>query len=304
MITILSGGTGTPKLLQGFMDILDPEEISVIVNTAEDRWLGHGYFSPDIDTVVYTLAGIVDDNSWHGVRGDTHHTHDQLLRLGYDEYLKIGDADRALHIWRGEKMRGEMMLSEITRRHCEILGVKARVIPMSDDPVETWIETDEGKMNLHEFWVKHRGSPSVRSVGFKGIEDARACREAVQAINNAERVIIGPSNPVTSITPILSIAENRNALERRKESVVGVSPLIGGSAFSGPAEKLMDAYGIRVNSFGVADFYRDILSCFIVDTGEPDLKMSSGLRILKNDIRLNTGHRKKALAKFIMEICP
>ncbi len=304
MITLLSGGTGTPKLLQGFMEILDPEDISVIVNTAEDRWLSHGYFSPDIDTVVYTLAGMVDDDSWHGIRGDTHHTHDKLLSLGYDEYLRIGDLDRAVHIWRGDEMRREKKLSEITKTHCDMLGVKAHAIPMSDDAVETWIETEEGRMNLHEFWVKHRGRPTVKKVGFRGVRDAIACREALRAIENAEKVIMGPSNPVTSIAPIISIADIRSALVSSKEKVIGVSPLIGGSAFSGPAEKLMEAYGMSVSSFGVADFYKEVLSCFIVDRNETDFKAADGMRILKSDIHLNTLHRKKALADFIMEIQP
>ncbi|RMF90050.1 MAG: 2-phospho-L-lactate transferase [Methanobacteriota archaeon] len=302
MITLLSGGTGTPKLLQGLARVVAEEDISVIVNTAEDEWLPHGYLSPDVDTVVYTLAGMVDDATWHGRRDDTYHGHEELRRLGSGEYLRIGDLDRALHIWRGEQMKAGMRLSEVTGEHCQRLGVKARVIPMSDAPVETVIETAAGEMGLHEFWVKNRGRPEVTGIRFKGLDVAVACEEAVDAVKGAERIIIGPSNPVTSIHPIVSIGEIGEALRKNRDRIVAVSPIVGGSAFSGPAEKLMKAFGIEVSAAGVADHYSPFVSSLVVDSSEKIAGRVGDVRIIKTNTYLDSLERREALARFLLEM--
>ncbi|MFQ5800663.1 MAG: 2-phospho-L-lactate transferase [Candidatus Hydrothermarchaeales archaeon] len=302
MITVLSGGTGTPKLIQGLAKIVAEEDLAVVVNTAEDHWLTHGYFSPDVDTVVYTLAGIIDDTTWHGIKRDTYHTHETLKRVGSTVYLKIGDRDRALHIWRGEKMKAGASLSQVTREHCRVLGVKAEVIPMSDDMVETVIKTEEGEMDLHEFWVKKRGEPEVEGVRFEGLQKAKACAEAVDAIEEAQRVVIGPSNPITSVYPIISLRGIKEALKRNRKKVIGVSPLIGGSAFSGPAEKLMRAFGVEVSGRGVASFYNEVLSYFVVDSSENVGGLQGNVNILKTDILMDNLEKRKALAEFILGV--
>jgi len=299
MITLLSGGTGTPKLIQGMLRVVKPSELAVVVNTAEDKWLSHGYFSPDIDTVVYTLAGLVDEATWHGIKGDTCRTHEALKMLGGSEYLRIGDRDRATHIWRGEQLRAGKTLSEITRQQCDTFGIEAEVIPMSNDPVETVIDTEAGEMDLHEFWVKNKGEPFVKGVRFKGIERAGACPEAVEAVECADRVIIGPSNPVTSIHPIISLKEMRGVLSKEAGKVVAVSPIVGQSAFSGPAEKLMRAFDIAVSVKGVADFYRGLTSSLVVDTSEKQGDLN-GVNHLKADIVLDSLERRKVLAEFLL----
>ena len=302
MLILLSGGTGTPKLIQGFMELLPHEDISVIVNTAEDHWLPHGYFSPDIDTVVYTLAGLINDDAWHGIKDDTFYTHEKLRELGSSEYLKIGDRDRALHIWKGEELKKGLSFSEITDMHCEKFGVKASVIPMSNDPVETVIDCREGEMDLHRFWVKNRGSPEVENVRFTGIESAHACREAVKAIEKADKVIIGPSNPVTSILPIVSLSEISNTLNKNRDKVIGVSPFVGGGAISGPAEKLMNACVIEPSVRGLVEFYKDMVSKMIVDNVEETPDIIEGVEILKTNIIMDDLVKKKSLADYILKL--
>ncbi len=185
MIAVLSGGTGTPKLLQGLKEVIQKEDqIAVIANTAEDRWLPHGYFSPDVDTVLYTFANLIDDKLWHGIKGDSFYTHEALLNIGYDEFLKIGDRDRAIHIARGELLKSMKLCRAIDVQR-QALGVNARVIPMSDDAIETIIKTPRGAMRFHEFWVKNKGKPRVLDVYYRGIEKAHACEKAVRAIEKA-----------------------------------------------------------------------------------------------------------------------
>ncbi len=301
MIAILSGGTGTPKLIQGFMSVIDQEALSIIVNTSEDKWLPHGYFSPDIDTVMYTLAEIVDDESWHGIKGDTYHTHDTLKKMGASEFLRIGDRDRAMHIWRGEKMRAGNRLSEVSKEQGRKLGIKAQVLPMTDDKVETVIESKDGAMDLHEFWVHRKGNVEVKSVQFKGLESARPAQNIIDVIDRSDRIILGPSNPVTSIYPIIAIQDVRNALVRNRKKVIGVSPLIGGRAVSGPAEKLMRAFGLDRSIDGLVSFYKEILSYFVVDRGER-MKEFEDIDIIESDILMNDIESKKSLAKFILDI--
>ncbi len=301
MITVLSGGTGTPKLIQGLLTHLDQKDLRVIVNTAEDHWLPHGYFSPDVDTVVYTISGIVDDETWHGRKEDTHFTHDTLKTLDSSEYLRIGDRDRALHIWRGELIKAGVSLANITKKHCKALGVKADVIPMSNDRVESVIVTPQGELDLHEFWVKKGGEPRVEAVRIETSDGARACEDALDAIQNAKRIVIGPSNPVTSIYPIISFPEISGALKKNKEKVICISPIVGDSAFSGPAEKLMRAFGIEVSIIGIAEFYSDIASHLIVYSSEEILDIP-GLKIHKTDITMDSLEKRKALAKYVMSV--
>lgn len=305
MITILSGGTGTPKLIQGFLEIMDEEELTVIVNTAEDHWLPHGYFSPDIDTVLYTIKGLVDDETWHGIRGDTFITHEGLREMGFDEYLMIGDADRATHIQRGQMMRGGKTLSEVVARQAEALGIRTRVLPMTDDSVQTVIHTSDGDMDLHEFLVKNKGVPDVVDVTVSGLDEAEPAPGVVEAIQDAEKIILGPSNPVTSISPIIGIEGINEAMRARKKDSIGVSPIVGSTPVSGPADRFMKAWGLEATSAGAAGLYRDIISAFVVDLLEDDSVVadigSMGITCLKFNTIMKTIEDKKALARFIFD---
>jgi LPPG:FO 2-phospho-L-lactate transferase len=259
---VLSGGTGTPKLLQGLKELLPTRELSVVVNTAEDLWISGNYISPDIDSVLYTLADLINEKKWWGIKGDKTLTHDFLLALGVDEKLIVGDKDRAVHIFRSNLLRRGVRLSLATEALAGALGVEQKVVPMTDDVVSTVIATTEGVMHFQDFWVSRRGEPDVRSVVFTGLEEALPSQGFLDLLEKEDTVLIGPSNPVTSIGPILALAGVHERLRDKK--VVAVSPLVGNKPVSGPAAKLMAACGVPASDEGVAALLGHI-DLFVVD---------------------------------------
>ncbi len=306
MITVLSGGTGTPKLLQGLKEVVDNEEISVIVNTAEDKWLTHGYFSPDVDTVIYTFANKIDDTYWHGIKGDTFKTHATLMELGYNEGLKIGDMDRATHIQRGMLIKEGKSLSEAIDIQRKALGVEAQIIPMSDARVETVVKTTEKDMDFNEFWVANKGEPEVIDVKYKGVSNALPSKGAVEAIRKADMIIIGPSNPITSILPIISLKGMHREIEKKRKSCIAVSPIIGDRPLSGPAGKLMEAKGYGTNSISVAEIYKGLISKFVIDNLEKDSILEEinnmKLECFKTDTIMDSLEDKLGLAKYLIKM--
>ncbi len=303
MIAVLSGGTGTPKLLQGLKQIYPEEEISVIVNTADDMELEHGYFSPDVDTVIYTFAGIINEETWYGIKNDTFKTHEMLIKLGYEEYLRIGDLDRASHIFKKHIMKKDKLCTAIELQ-AKALGVKAKIYPMSDERIETRVLTDIGDLHLQEFFVKHRAEPNIKDVYYRGTK--KPCEKALKAIKKAEAVIIGPSNPITSILPILSIKEISEEIKKKKEKCLAVSPLIKGKPFSGVADKFMKAMNYEPNSKGVAEIYRDYIKYFLIDADEDEEVCREiekmGIKCIKTNILMKTDEDKRKLAEFILKL--
>jgi LPPG:FO 2-phospho-L-lactate transferase len=259
---VLGGGTGTPKLLLGLKELLLPSDLCVVVNTAEDLWISGNFVSPDVDSVLYALAGIADQKRWWGIAGDTFHTSDFLHALGRPEMLAIGDRDRAAHVFRSEILRDGGSLSQATDALARALGVAQKVFPMTDDAVSTIITTPEGDMHFQEFWVGRKGAPDVLAIRLEGIENAKPSAEFIERLLREDTVLIGPSNPVTSIGPILSLPGVRDALESKK--VIAVSPLIGDMPVSGPAAEFMKACRISTNDEGVADLLGKV-DTFIVD---------------------------------------
>lgn len=264
MISVLSGGTGTPKLLQGVVKLVNPQDITVIVNTVENDYFSGVYVAPDVDTVLYTLAGIINEDTWYGVKDDSFITHDRLKEIGCPETLKIGDRDRAMKIQKTLLMK-ENPLSKAVDIQRKELGIKSRIIPMSNQESHITITTDLGEMEFHEFLVENQGKPEVHSISFKKVDPAPGL---IDAIENSEMVIIGPSNPITSIEPIISANGVRKAL--KKAYVIGVSPIVGDKPVSGPAAKFMQAMGYEVSSLGVAGVYHDFLDRFIIDLVDGD----------------------------------
>ena len=264
MISVLSGGTGTPKLLQGVVKLVNPQDITVIVNTVENEYFSGVYVAPDVDTVLYTLAGIINEDTWYGVKDDSFITHDRLKEIGCPETLKIGDRDRAMKIQKTLLMK-ENPLSKAVDIQRKELGIKSRIIPMSNQESHITITTDLGEMEFHEFLVENQGKPEVHSISFKKVDPAPGL---VEAIENSEMVIIGPSNPITSIGPIISTNGVRKAL--KNAYVVGVSPIVGDKPVSGPAAKFMHAMGYEVSALGVAGVYHDFLDRFIIDLVDGD----------------------------------
>lgn len=290
---ILSGGTGTPKLLRGMKEVAD---FWVVVNTAEDVWVSGNKICPDIDSVIYALAEVIDDEKWWGVRGDTFITHERLKTLGFDEGMKIGDLDRATHILRSEVLRAGKSLCEATKAVADAYGVSHEIFPMCEEEVSTIVVTEVGEMHFQEFWVLRRGEPEVTDVYFKGIEKAKIPEEVEKRLKKEEEVLIGPSNPITSILPILSVEDFRDRLRDKK--VVAISPIVGRAAVSGPAGKLMRAKGYEVSPKGVAEVYADFLDLLVVDHADRG--------VIRNSVATNTIMKSKEdavrLAEFVVSL--
>ncbi|RPI40800.1 MAG: 2-phospho-L-lactate transferase [Methanoregulaceae archaeon] len=263
MITFLSGGTGTPKLLRGMQKVMDRHEIAVVVNTAEDIWLSGNHISPDIDTVMYLFCGILNTETWWGVRNDTFTTHDEAMRLGLDEFIAIGDRDRAVHIARGEMLRNGMRLTNVTKVLCERFGVRETVLPMTDTEVTTQVMTDLGLIHFQEYWIRAKGKIDIRKVVRSFNEPPVATEEVLSTIEASDAVVIGPSNPITSIYPILTCEGMKPALKNK--FVVAVSPFIGHAPVSGPAGALMEASGYEPSAIGTFNCYGGIPDVFVQD---------------------------------------
>jgi LPPG:FO 2-phospho-L-lactate transferase len=298
MICILSGGTGTPKLLEAF-----DENICIIVNTGEDVTISGLYVSPDLDTVIYTVTGLIDDTKWYGQKNDTYNCYDMMKLLGYEELLKIGDRDRGLNLFRTLLMKKGKLLSEVTERISEQLNIHIPIFPMSDDRVTTRICTDTEVLSFHEFWIKRRAKVAVRNVIFEGAEKAVPVQKALTFMKESDYVLIGPSNPVTSIGPICAIEEYRALLE--KKEVVAISPMMGEAPFSGPTGVLMEGLGYQPNCVGVAKIYKDFCDIFIIHNTDSHYKKkieAMGITVYVQDIHFDSSEKKKAVAKFLEEI--
>ncbi len=295
---VLSGGTGTPKLLQGLRLLMPEENITVIVNTAEDIMISGNLVSPDVDTVLYLFSGQLDETKWWGVKNDTFHTFQTLKKMGLDEKLMIGDMDRAAHIFRSELMRKGALLTESTEQLSSALGIRARILPMCDEKVDTMINTPQGLMHFQDFWVGAHGEPDVLDVRIKSIGRAKPTKEVLGALDAEENVVIGPSNPITSIGPILALKGIRKILSRKK--VIAVSPIIGDSPVSGPAGKLMAARGFPVSSRGVAECYGDILDIMVIDRRDTADEKDFPVRTVRYDTLMTSVEKSKALAENIL----
>ena len=294
MVTFLAGGTGTPKLLDGVDATFDPTEITVVANTGDDVALGGHLVCPDLDTVLFSGGGVLDRETWWGIDGDTTATHDELARLadaaGFDagprylspdrqtagrriarwrrfsgvaEFMEIGDRDRAVHVTRTSLLDEGLTLTEVTRTLADAFGLDYTLLPMSDDPVATIVHTDAGAMHFQEYWVARRADPAVEDVEFRGsgaAEPTPAVRDALDA-----PVVIGPSNPVTSVGPIRALPGVDDALA--ETTVVAVSPFVEDEAFSGPAAALMRGVGLDPSTAGVADAY-PFVDAFVLDSDD------------------------------------
>ena len=301
MITVLSGGTGTPKLLQGLKEIVDPSELNIIVNTLENDYFSGVYVSADIDTVLYTMADMINDELWYGVKNDTFITHDQLEEIGCPELLRIGDVDRATKIQKTQLLN-KYDLEKAVDIQAKNFGIKSKIIPMSNEDSDIKIITDIGELEFHDFLIKHQSEPEVLDVKFSKVSPAKG---VIEAIKNSDAVIIGPSNPITSISPILSLEGVVDAL--KDTYVVAVSPIIGSDSVSGPASKFMKALNIDVSSVGVASLYKDFLDTIVIDNKDyyliDDLMQIVNKVTVTNTI-MNNFDAKKNLAEKILNDIP
>ena len=281
MITVLSGGTGTPKLLQGIKEIVDSKDLSIIVNTLENDYFSGVYVSADIDTVLYTMADMINDETWYGVKNDTFVTNERLAELSSPELLRIGDIDRATKIQKTMLMQ-DYSLEESVDIQRRQMGIESKIIPMSNENSEIKIITDIGELDFHDFLIKHASEPEVLDVVFSEVSPAEG---VIDTIKKSDAVIIGPSNPITSILPIISLEGVKEAL--KDTCVIAVSPIIGNDSVSGPASKFMKALGIEVSSLGVAELYKDFLDIMVIDDKDENLEKDLG-KIINKVIITNT----------------
>ena len=265
MIVIFTGGTGGTKLVQGLQQVVAPENLTVIVNTGDDvEWWGL-HVSPDIDSVLYGLADLLSKERGWGVEGDSFRCLERMNQLGQPSWFSLGDLDLATHLTRTAMLRGGKTLSEATAELAAKFGVRARVLPMSDDPVATMLETEIGTLGFQEYFVRERHQVEVRAVRFEGAAAARPAAGLLESIETAEAIVFAPSNPVTSIGPILAVPGIREALRRTSAPVIAVSPIVGGAAVSGPAGALMQMMGWPSRAAGVAMAYQDFLDVLVAD---------------------------------------
>jgi len=300
MITTLAGGVGAARFLQGLVHVVPPEEIVTIVNTGDDIEFYGLHISPDVDIVTYTLAGIVDEEKGWGMRGDTFNCLDMLRKYGYETWFMLGDKDLATHIHRTLLLKSGLKLSEATEKIRKALGVKVKIIPMTNDKVQTKIVTNVGEMHFQEYLVKRKAQDPVLDVKFEGIERAEPAPGVIEAILNADGIIICPSNPIVSIGPILSIKGVKEALKKTKAKIVAISPIVGGAPIKGPADKLMRGLGIEVSALGAAKIYRNFLDVLIIDNIDRDLKPKIeeiGVKVHVTNTIMKTLENKIKLAK-------
>jgi LPPG:FO 2-phospho-L-lactate transferase len=290
-VVVLAGGTGGAKLARGMLDVLGPQRLSVIANTGDDIEIYGAYVSPDPDLVSFWLADLIDERGW-GLQGDTFFVMDALRAIGSDVWFNLGDRDLAWCIERS-RMRSEgFSPTAAHERLAASIGLRARVLPMSEDPVHTWVRTPAGWRSFQEFMIRDRAAGPVEGLEFRGAEQARPSERALQAIAAAETIVIGPSNPLASIAPILAVPGMREALAAAAAPVVAVSPIVGGEVLKGPTEAFMAFAALECSARGVADFYGDLLDGIVADE-------DAGPRVpaLRTSTRMDDAQSRESLAR-------
>lgn len=299
-VTCLAGGVGAARFLQGLRSIIPEENITVIVNTGDDIELYGLHISPDPDIILYTLADIVDEEKGWGFKEDTFHCLEMLQRLGCETWFKLGDRDLATHIYRTHLLKQGFSLNDVTKKLCQLLGVKVRILPVTDSRVETKIVTDNGVMHFQEYLVKRKAQDKVVKVIYEGAEEAQPSKEVIESIIYTDAVIVCPSNPIVSIGTILSIKGVKQALTKTKAKIAAISPIVGGTPIKGPADKLMQGLGLEVSACSVAYLYRDFLDVFIIDNKDKTEKQrieALGINVVVTNTIMKTLEDKIHLAQ-------
>ncbi|CAN5686010.1 2-phospho-L-lactate transferase [soil metagenome] len=300
----LAGGVGGAKLAAGLQSALPPEDLTVMVNTADDfrRWGLH--ISPDLDTVMYTLAGIANPQTGWGLRGETFEALNMLNRYGEDAWFKLGDRDLATHVLRTSRLHDGESLTEITADLSSTLGVRASVLPMCDEPVATLVHTPQGLLEFQDYFVRRRQRDEVLGLDLRGIEEARVPRAVSDALAEAEVIVFCPSNPIVSISPILAVPGMVETLSAASAPKVAVSPIVGGRALKGPADRMMGSLGHEVSATGVARMYEGIVDGMVLDradVAEEDGIVELGMEVLVTDAVMRDEKDRGRLAREVLE---
>ena len=302
-VVALAGGVGAARFLDGLVRVMPPERVYIIGNTADDAEIHGLHISPDLDTVTYTLAGLANAQQGWGLRGDSFRCLEALGRLGADTWFQLGDVDLATHLYRTERLRQGATLAQVTSEITRALQVRSKLVPMSNTRVRTRICTPSGDLEFQTYFVKRRARDRVTAMHFEGASEATPAPGLLDAIANAEAIILCPSNPFISIGPILAIPGIREALERRREHVAAISPIVGGRALKGPAAKMMKSMQLRASAAEVAKLYVDLVGLFVLD--EVDRKQAAqitalGMRTVVTNTIMSGLREKKALAQVVI----
>src|SRR5438132_6624600 len=303
MIVVLAGGVGAARFLQGLVQVVPQNHITVIGNTGDDREFYGLHVSPDLDIVTYTLAGLVDETHGWGIRNDTYNTMQQLTGYGNEDWFLLGDRDLATHIHRTNLLRQGKTLSEVTENLRLHFGLGIRILPMSDQPVTTHIQTPVGLLHFQEYMVKRHCTDEVQDVLFVGASEARPAPGVLDAIKDAEAILIAPSNPIVSIGSILAVPGIHDALHEASGMVVAISPIVGGAPIKGPADKLMRGLGMDVSAVGVAVCYRDFLDVMVIDEQDAHLAEQIedlGIPTVVTNTIMRDNDAKAALARDVL----
>ena len=304
MITALAGGVGAARFLTGLVKLVEEKDVSIIVNTGDDIELFGLHISPDVDIVTYTLAGIVDEEKGWGIKGDTFHCLEALRKFNSEVWFNLGDKDLATHILRTNLLKHGSKLSEVTAQVSRLLGLEATILPMTDDKFETRVLIEEGAVHFEEYFVKREAKDDVLGVEFLGADRAKPAAGVLEAIKEAELVIICPSNPIVSIGTILSVNGVREALKHTGAKKVAVSPIIAGAPVKGPADKLLRGLGFEVSAYSVAKLYSDFLDMFVLDVADSAERAkieALGVEVKVTNTLMKSLEDKVKLARTVLE---
>lgn len=303
MITVLSGGVGAARLLRALSGVMEPSEITAVVNVGDDLVLHGLTICPDLDTITYTLAGLNNEELGWGLTGESWRVMKELGELGGESWFGLGDRDLATHLFRTQKLNEGWTKADVTRSLCEKWGVQVRLLPVSNDPIATEFDTAEGRLSFQEYFVKHHHAVSVNTIEIVGAEVATPLPEVLASLNECERIVIAPSNPLISIEPILLVPGVREILRRRRSDVVAISPIINGAALKGPADRLLEELGHDVSATGVVDFYGDLVGTWIIDEQDAGLVeeiSSRGVNVVVTTTIMANPVHATALAKEVL----
>jgi len=304
-VLAFSGGVGGAKLALGLATVLPPDRLTLVVNTGDDEEFFGLHVAPDLDTVMYTLAGVVNAATGWGVAEETFHSLDMLGRYGAPTWFRLGDRDLATHVLRRQRLDEGRSLSEVTEELCHRLGVRHLIVPMSDHPVRTVVETDEGELAFQSYFVERRCEPRVRGLRFERAVDALPAPGVARALRSASTLIFCPSNPWLSVDPILAVPGIREAVRAFRGRRLAVSPIVGGKALKGPADKIMSELGYDVSTIGIADYYRGLCDTLVIDEmdrGDVPAIEARGMSAYSTGTVMRTPEEKIALARDLLRI--
>ncbi len=302
-IVALAGGVGAARFLDGMARVVDPKRLFIIGNVGDDAEIHGLHISPDLDTVLYTLAGLAHPKQGWGIDGDTFRCLKSLERLGGETWFQLGDSDLATHLYRTDRLRGRAALSSVTAEMARALGVRAAVVPATDDRLRTIVQTRRGELAFQTYFVLRRARDFVIGLKFDGAETARPAPGVREAIRGASAVVVCPSNPFISIGPILAVRGVRAALRKTRAPVVAISPIVGGRALKGPAARMMKSMGLRPYAAGVAGLYRDFVDVFVLDrldAREAGSVEALGMRAVVTNTVMSGMAQKRALARTVL----